>query len=356
MESSYILDPEALRRFEQLRHAAVDAVTDRFYATHAGIFERFGERGRRACREDIEYQLDFLRPALEFGVLAPYVEYQRWFAEVLAARQIPTAHIAESLEWLGEFFLDQMPGSEGEIISAALRATAAEALAETPGAAADSEAAPAVWAQQDEFTAALLSGERRRAQTIVTELLASGHTLIDIYVHLIQPTLYAIGMEWLHNRVSVAQEHLATATATTVMAEAFAQAPLPPVSGRKALFACIEGNNHAVGLRMVSDAFELAGWDVQYLGANTPTRALIEQTLAWQPNLVGLSITFPYQIRGARDAIAELRTRLGENCPRILVGGGVLNRFPGLARHLHADIHASNALDAVAQANRGNAT
>jgi len=31
---------------------------------------------------------------------------------------------------------------------------------------------------------------------------------------------------------------------------------------RDTLFACVEGNYYSLGLRMVSDAFEVEGWDV----------------------------------------------------------------------------------------------
>ena len=61
---SYALTAESLSAWSALRGAAVDAVTRRFYETHAAEYARFGERGRAACREDLEFQLQFLRPVL----------------------------------------------------------------------------------------------------------------------------------------------------------------------------------------------------------------------------------------------------------------------------------------------------
>ena len=207
--------------------------------------------------------------------------------------------------------------------------------------------APEKWSEQDRFEAALLTGDRRQAIEIIGHLTQTGHSLVEINVFLIQTTLVNIGMKWQSNQISIAQEHLATATAQTVMADSFSKSALPPLNGKKVLLACIEGNHHSVGLRMVSDAFELAGWDVQFLGANAPTRALIEQVTRWKPDLVGLSISFPHQLSVTREAITSLRAQLGDGCPQIMIGGAAVNRFPALAQCIDADSHASDALAAL---------
>ena len=177
--------------------------------------------------------------------------------------------------------------------------------------------------------------------------MQNGHALVEIDVFLIQAALVSIGLKWQSNQISIAQEHLATATAQTVMADSFSKSALPPLNGKKALLACIESNDHSVGLRMVSDAFELAGWDVQFLGANAPTRAMVEQVVAYQPDLVGLSISFPHQLSVTRDAIASIRGQLGDACPQIMIGGAAVNRFPALVKCIGADGHASDALAAL---------
>ena len=102
------LGAAGLRRFQSLIPDAVGAVTERFYSTLGSVYAQFGPRGREACREDLTFHLEFLRPVLEFGLLGPMVEYLRWLASVLAARSIPAEHLALSLDWLGEFFAAHM--------------------------------------------------------------------------------------------------------------------------------------------------------------------------------------------------------------------------------------------------------
>ena len=98
------LGPAGLARFLSLRQEAVDNVTARFYETFPSLLVQFGERGREATRHDLASHLEFLRPALEFGVLEPFNDYLLWLAGVLESRDVPSSHLPLSLDWLKEFF------------------------------------------------------------------------------------------------------------------------------------------------------------------------------------------------------------------------------------------------------------
>ena len=121
-EQSPIATPEGLRRFLSLQDEAVEAVVGRFDQISPASYGTFGERGRAACREDIGYHLEFLRPALEFGILQPFVDYVRWLAVVLETRGIPAEHLTLSLDWLTEFFTARLPGEDAEPVVVALNA------------------------------------------------------------------------------------------------------------------------------------------------------------------------------------------------------------------------------------------
>ena len=125
--------------------------------------------------------------------------------------------------------------------------------------------------------------------------------------------------------------------------------PSVPIN-KRILLACVEGNNHAVGLRMVADAFLLAGWEVQYLGAYVPTPALVQQAMEWKPDLVGLSVSFAQQLRVVKGVIAELGDRLGTARPAVIVGGLAINRFKQLADVMGADVSSGDAQAAVESA------
>lgn len=341
------LGPEGLGRFQSLQPYAVSAVTARFLAAHAPAYQRFGPRAGDACREDLAFHLEFLRPVLEFGLLQPMIDYLRWLASVLAARAIPREHLALSLDWLGEYYTAHLDTTDGEVVTEALQAARSAFLASA--AAPPAPPLPDPWPEAIAFEAALLLGSQREAVAVLDRCLDDQHSLVDTELHVIQPALYRIGEQWQANKVSVAQEHLATAIARSVMTAGLLRSLPPAPIGKKVLLACIEGNNHDIGLRMVADAFSLAGWDVQYLGANVPTPALLQQAVDWHPDLVGLSVSFPQQLRVVREVIAQLTERAGAARPPVIVGGLAINRFSQLAGVVGADACGADARSAVAE-------
>jgi len=345
-----ILDAAGLQQFLALQGDAVKAVTERFYATHGSAYARFGEAGRQACQEDLNFHLEFLRPVLEFGLLQPMVDYLIWLDSVLAARSIPSEHLALSLEWLADFFVAQMQAVPGAVVVQALTA-ARNGFLQTGVAPVVLPVQPP-WPEAQDFEAALLRGDQRTALAVMNRAMDAGHSLVDVEMHIIQSALYQIGEKWQANQISVAQEHMATAIVQMVMPMGLLRSPLPEQIGKTVLLACVEGNQHAVGLSMVSDAFSLAGWQVQYLGADVPTRALVAQIIASQPDLVGLSVSFPQQLRMAKAVIGLLNEAMGRQRPAVMIGGLAVNRFGQLATVLGADASSLDARTAVACADQ----
>lgn len=342
------LHPYGLRRFSELRTDAIGAVTERFYRTHESIYRQYGEKGRDACREDLGFHLEFLRPVLEFGLLSPMVDYLRWLAGVLGTRDIPAEHLAQSLDWLAEFFAAHMDPCDGEAVVAALKAIKSGFQKKDDSLPGIYARMPAPWADCEAFEAALLSGDRRTAAAIMKRLLEKKHSLIDTELHIIQPALYRIGQKWQNNQVSVAQEHLATAIAQSVMVQGLMRSEPAAPNGKKVLLACVENNQHAVGLLMVADAFQLSGWEVNYLGANVPTSALVRHNLVWKPDLVGLSISFPHQLRTVKEVISQMTHTMGDARPPVIIGGLAINNFDPLAGQIGADAWSPDARAAVA--------
>ena len=330
------LSPEGLRLFWQLRHDAVASLASRL----------------EEIREDIWFHIEFLRPVLEFGLMDPMVSYLVWLREVQQARGLPGEHLADSVRWLGEFYAGRLAAADASALSTVLNDVLA-ALEQAQAA----PASPAVadlddWPEALLFERALLDGQHHAALHVVQHALAQGHSLPDIETHVVQPAMVRIGEGWQANRVTVAQEHMATAIAHAILSSCLDRDTLPPPNGLRILLACVEGNHHALGLRMVADAFEVQGWEVTYLGANVPTRSLVDMVVAERPHLLGLSVSFAPQLGAVRDTIAQLQARMSDARPPVMVGGLAINRFRPLAHMLGVDGHAASAQDAVSLASQ----
>jgi methanogenic corrinoid protein MtbC1 len=148
--------------------------------------------------------------------------------------------------------------------------------------------------REDDYRAylhALLAGDRHRCADILQEQLRLGVSLKAVYLDLMQRAMYEVGTLWEANKVSVATEHLASATTEVLLALVYPRLFSLPHRDRRAVIACVPQEYHQIGPRMVADFFELHGWHGFSLGANTPTSGLLRIIRERDPDVVGLSMS-----------------------------------------------------------------
>lgn len=202
------------------------------------------------------------------------------------------------------------------------------------------------------YLRAQLRGDRRAAAALVLdEGLARGATVPELHEHVLESAQRDIGRLWQENVVTVAQEHMATAISNFVLTRLFECAEAAPANGRRVLVACVEGELHEFPARLVTDALDLAGFSVRFLGANVPTESLLTMLGSEPPDLVALSATMTFHAPALRAAVGAIRDRFGRTLP-IAVGGGAFLWSQTLATDLDAEITARNAAELVLEAAR----
>lgn len=183
------------------------------------------------------------------------------------------------------------------------------------------------------FLAAQLAGDRERAWRVVADAHASGGAqVVELQSRVIRAAQAEIGRLWQANRVTVAQEHLATGISQLVMARLFELAPRAPRNGKTVALACVDGEQHDFPSRLVADYLEHAGYTVRYYGASLPTDDLVNMLAAEKPDLVAISVTMTFHIGALREAVRRIRERLPD-LP-IVIGGRALEWSPSLAADL----------------------
>jgi methanogenic corrinoid protein MtbC1 len=192
--------------------------------------------------------------------------------------------------------------------------------------------ATALEALRDRYLHAQLSGDRREAVRLVVEDgLRHGAGVVDLQAHVIQAAQDEIGRLWQQNRVTIAQEHMASAISQLSLAALFERATPARRLGKVLVLACVEGELHDLPARIVADFLELAGFDVRYLGADVPSDDLIELLVADPPDLIGLSVTMSFNVPALRAAVARVRAAIDRP---IFVGGHATRWSQGLAAEL----------------------
>ena len=89
------------------------------------------------------------------------------------------------------------------------------------------------------------------------------------------PALCEVGRMWTRGEASIAEEHLATALVSRVLARSSGSAAVPAGPARRIVFACLAGEFHDLGIRFLADVARECGWDAESLGANVPREALV---------------------------------------------------------------------------------
>jgi len=202
-------------------------------------------------------------------------------------------------------------------------------------------------AYQD-YLAAVKAGDRRRAMLAVDRGRAAGFDLPTLYLEVFQPTLREIGRLWQENRLTVAEEHLATAITQSAMLRLYGELEIPQSTGPALIAACAETERHEIGLRMLCDFMDLAGWKTVFLGASVPAESLVQMIRERQPDVVALSASIAPHLPQLRTTISAVRGAAGGKQPLVLVGGRPFLDQPGLVESVGADLVANDAAEAAA--------
>lgn len=201
--------------------------------------------------------------------------------------------------------------------------------------------------QANALVDALLAADRETASWLLRGALTAGVPFTTTCVRLVESAMERIGELWEAGRCTVAQGQLAAAVCQTVIARALMDCEAREPNGRRMLFACVPGNQHSLGARIVADAFELDGYDVEFTGADTPIDALVRTVAATKPDLVGLSVALPQQRPAARRCITAIRETCGNRAPSIAVGGYGFCDTRHPTESVGADLYFRNVEQAV---------
>ncbi|MFE3518156.1 B12-binding domain-containing protein [Streptomyces sp. NPDC059166] len=208
----------------------------------------------------------------------------------------------------------------------------------------DTLAVPGTQGLQDRLWDAVTGRDEHTAARLVLSAVDEGTDPEAVLLDVIAPVQARVGTEWAANRLSVAQEHAASAIAERVIA-ALAHHPrvrAEPCAGRVTV-ACVDQEWHALPARLLAEVLTLRGWRVDFLGAQVPTPHLIGHLHSFGADAVALSSSIPTRLPTAHAAITACQA---VGVP-VLVGGAAFGQDGRFARLLGADAWAPDARSAA---------
>jgi len=158
----------------------------------------------------------------------------------------------------------------------------------------------------------------------------------EVYVEVLQESLYQVGRLWESNQITVAEEHMATAITQYVMAQLYLHLPPPTQTRGSMVITGVAGELHQVGANMVADVLDAQGYDVRFLGTNMPHSGIVHAIEKHDADVLGVSATMLFNIPHVVELIKEVRAKLGERSPRVVFGGAAFRSLPSLTAELGA--------------------
>jgi methanogenic corrinoid protein MtbC1 len=131
---------------------------------------------------------------------------------------------------------------------------------------------PVVAGTATEISAALVEATIRADVNGLARLVdqaLSGPSLEDAFSESLAPALTEVGALWADGKIGVAQEHLASGTVRAALQKLLSD-PRGGLRGT-AVLACAPGEQHEIGLLMLAVLLRADGWQVAYLGPDTPS-------------------------------------------------------------------------------------
>ena len=165
---------------------------------------------------------------------------------------------------------------------------------------------------RDALLAAAVAADPEAVARLLDQAFAL-HPLVETLTSVVEPLLRRVGDEWRAGNFTVAQEHLVSEAVRARIERLLADAR-GGVRGL-AVLACPPGERHDCGLLMLAVMLRADGWQVAYLGADTPFEDAFELAGRLDATVLCLSATMP-------ETMATLKTALGRRAKFDVVVGG----------------------------------
>jgi MerR family transcriptional regulator, light-induced transcriptional regulator len=193
----------------------------------------------------------------------------------------------------------------------------------------------------DRFLAEALAGELVEAAAVIRSADDLGMPMKQIFEDVLRPALYEVGERWQAGTLRVGQEKEISELARDLIAELSRRHADPAPHGPAVVAACVSGERHDLGLRMVAGLLRARGWRVHFLGSDVDPRFLSEVVQLRKPDVVLLSATTRERLPDIEHAIAAVHENDGDANTPIVVGGGVV------ALDTAADLRSCGAVVAI---------
>jgi methanogenic corrinoid protein MtbC1 len=178
-------------------------------------------------------------------------------------------------------------------------------------------------------------------------------TIPDLYEKVLRPALYSIDDCVDKDNGCIWKEHVKTSIIKTVIESIYPfviklKKHVEPLN-IKVIFVCPEKEYHEIGLRMMSDFFNLNGYDTIFIGTNSPKDQIITAISFSNPKYIAISVTDYYLLFETQKMIQKIKSTYNRNII-VIVGGLAFKHNLDSVSIIGGDIYLETYEDVVSLA------
>ncbi len=179
------------------------------------------------------------------------------------------------------------------------------------------------------WIAACMNFDEASAERILTQAFALYQPEM-VLTGLLQRALAEIGELWFQGKVTVQQEHFASALAMRRLNTLLAASPAPTRPGR-VLIGCPPHEDHTFAPLTLTIMLRYRGWELIYLGANVPLGRFVSTVESIKPDLI---IMTAQQLYTAAKLFEVAQHVAAEQSVKLAFGGRIFNTVPRLRQRV----------------------
>lgn len=176
----------------------------------------------------------------------------------------------------------------------------------------------------------------------ISGLNSNYFTIPELYEEILGPALYAVDECIDDDNDCIWREHVKTAIVRTIIESIYPyvieiKRNIKPLN-QKVVLVCPEKEYHEIGLRMMSDFFDLNGYESIFIGSNTPREQVCMAISQNNPKYVAIGITDFYLMFEAKKLISRIRSK-HEDKIKIILGGTAFLNNPSAVSEIGGDLY-----------------
>lgn len=194
---------------------------------------------------------------------------------------------------------------------------------------------------------ALTSGDRLAARGILAEAEREGAPASQVLTDLLWPVHETIEKLYRSDQMTVLSYHLSTRLLRMLVDQTAGKLTHAAPRGETIFAACGSSQGEELAGQMACDLLEAAGFSVSFVGGGIPDDEILARVQETRPDTLVLFASAASDLPGIRNIIDTLKANGSCRSTRVVVGGGVFNRAPGLAEEIGACQWAYSPADLV---------